>query len=424
MSLNASTAGLRALRLILEMPTEQGVMELGKIKPYLTYPEDQKALEYVAAHLSQYGKMPHPDTVLDQITVFLPPTQETFGFEVGQLRGRFVEDRMREASDDATVLLAESKHDAALDAMLSKLVPLKADNLGYSILDARTSDAADQYLNVLNGTAPPTERIGYPTLDVQGGIEDGDIIGIVGRPGSGKTWLMLYTALCRWTMDDIPSGPVMFVTQEMGSKQIMRRILPLVANVDPTPLYLGKDGGDGYAEAIVGAQEALKSAGSPFLIYDSKMAGTVADIEAIAVMHGVKRIWIDGAYMLRHPDPRLSRYARVAENLDLMKQFTQRTGCALLTSWQFKRGAGKEKQNDATPDLDDIGYSHAIGEYCGVVVGLLENPKDATQATTKKVTIMKGRNGEEGEFKINWSFSDCDFSEVQKEAMINDPIHM
>jgi replicative DNA helicase len=425
MSLNASTAGLRALRLILSLPPQEAGAIMGKIQPFMTYPEDAKAFDYVRQHFAKHGKLPHPDTLLDQIQVFLPESAETLDFELEQLQARYIEDEMRAASDTASGLLAEGKAKDALTSMISKLLPVTQGHGGYSLTDLRDTQTLHTYQLALDGKLKPGETLGYPSLDEQGGIEDGDMIGIIGKPGSGKTWLMLKTALHHWGDDSIDQHPHMFVTQEMSAAQIEKRILPLVAGVDPTPLYKGhavqyEIGGltpQEYLQRLEAAREAIANRPIPFLIYDSKMAGTVADIEAIASMHGVKRVWIDGAYMLRHPDPRLGRYARVPENLDLMKQWQQRTGVSTVSSWQFKRGAGKEQEDGEVPDLDDIGYSHAIPEYMGVILGLLENPKAVKEQGKKKVTIMKGRNGESGEFMVHWDFANCNFDEWSPAAM-------
>lgn len=418
---NASTAGLRVLRQILDLDPKQAGLALGRLKRFLTYPDEGKAFDFIRGHFSQYGKLPHPDTVLEQASVYLPTSNENLEFEIAVLENRFVEDAMRTATEKASALIMEGDAKAALKSMLGDILPVTQEHGGYALTDLRHTLAVEVYKEALAGKAPPVELIGYPSLDAQGGIEDGDMIGVIGKPGSGKTWLMLNTALQHWALSEVKE-PHMFVTQEMSAPQIEKRALPLIAGVDPTPLFknqpmqykLGATDAEGYVAALEAAKAQLMDVDAPFLIYDAKMAGTVADIEAIAALHGVRRVWIDGAYMLRHPDPRLGRYARVPENLDLLKQWQQRTGTASFTSWQFKRGSGKENE-ETEPDLDDIGYSHAIGEYCGVILGLLENPKKLQEQARKKVTVMKGRNGESGSFYINWDFSKCDFSEWQAE---------
>lgn len=419
MNANASTAGLRVLRHVLNMPLKDAGAALSKARPYLTQDDEKKTLNFIQSHISKHGKPPHPDTVLDVLTVFLPETTEPFDFDLAVLTNRFIEDHMRDASDKASALLLEGNATGALKALIGDLLPLTQGHATAQLFDMRQAGSSSlaHYKAQLAGTAPPVHKLGYPTLDSQGGIEPGDMIAVVGRPGSGKTWLMLMLALSYW---GAYGEPVLFVTQEMSAMQIEKRALPLMAGVDPTPLYRGEPlqyalGGKTHDEYLAVLEEqaaALKTAPAPFLIYDSKMAGTVADIEAIAAMHGISKVFVDGAYMLRHPDPRLGRYARVPENLDLMKYLCQRTGISIVSSWQFKRNAGKDSAAGETPDLDDIGYSHAIGEYMGVVLGLLENPKSVAQMNKKKVSIMKGRNGEVGSFDIHWDFSTMNFTEI------------
>lgn len=420
--INQSLVGLCVLRHILTLPVKEAGDALGKCKPFLTYAEDQSALGFIQKHLSHHGQMPHPDTVLDQANVFLPEAPEPLGFYLERLKARYISEGMHAASDKASALLQEGKETEALSAILADLLPLTQDHGGHNVFDFRqTEDSAlAHYKAQLAGNAPPVQKLGYPTIDAQGGLEDGDMLALVGRPGSGKTFLMLWLALTCWQKWQ---EPILFVTQEMSAPQIEKRALPIIAGVNPTPLYKGEPlqyqlhgiTPEQYLAKLDEAAHVLKNAMTPFLIYDSKMAGTVADIEAIAAVHGVRRVWIDGAYMLRHPDPRLGRYARVPENLDLLKYWCQRTGTMCFSSWQFKRGSGKNDAVGDTPDLDDIGYSHAIGEYMSVVMGLLENPKSVTEINKKRVTIMKGRNGEVGSFDVLWDFEKMEFKEATEE---------
>lgn len=431
MSFNQSTAGLRVLSHILKLNAQDAAGAMAQASPFLTYDDDKRVVAYIQDHLAKHGTLPSKNTILDQITVFLPEPEEPLTFDLQQLKNRFLEEGMRDATELASELIQEGKQPEALNKMLGRLLPLTHNYGDHAVSDIREIDktALANYKLALAGELPPPEILGYPTIDAQGGIEDGDLIGIIGRPGSGKTWLMLNTALKWWASYH---EPVLFVTQEMSQRQMERRILPLFAGVDPTPLYKGVpqqyelhgDTAESYMAKLEQAAKDMKSIAAPFLIYDSKMAGTIQDIENIASLHGCRRIWIDGAYMVRHPDASLGRYARVPENLDLLKQYCQRSGAAVFTSWQFKRSAGKTKDDNSEPDLDDIGYSHAIGEYCGIILGLLENPKHLGEVTKKKVSIMKGRNGEVGSFEINWRFKTMDFDEVMPEELEGDVLYL
>ena len=86
MSFNASTAGLRVLRHVLKMPYAQSGHILGEVKAYLTYDEELKALDFIRSFGAKHGKLPHPDTVLEQVSVFLPESKETLSFEIDQVQ--------------------------------------------------------------------------------------------------------------------------------------------------------------------------------------------------------------------------------------------------------------------------------------------------------------------------------------------------
>ncbi len=422
MDANSSMAGLRVLRHVLDMGLKEGVHALSRATPYLTYEEDQKALDLIRAHITKYGALPHPDTLLNKAAIFLPQPMEPFDHDFDVLKHRFVEDAMRSASDEASEHTAQGDAVGALTKMIGRLLPLTHEHGGLTLTDLRKikDNALAFYAQQLAGAAPEGQKLGYPTLDAQGTLEDGDMIGVVGRPGAGKTWIMLQMAASFWAEYQ---EPILFVTQEMSARQLEKRALPLFAGVDPTPMYMGTAlqyevhglTQEQYVTRLNEAAAMLAGSDVPFLLYDSKMAGTVADIEAIAAMHGIRNVFIDGAYMLRHPDPRLGRYARVPENLDLMKYYCQRTGARIFSSWQFKRNAGKYDASGETPDLDDIGYSHAIGEYMSVILGMLENPKSLTQINKKHITIMKGRGGQTGGFDIHWDFVKMNFKEIVAE---------
>jgi len=423
-------AGYRALRLALDLPLTEAAGAIAAIRPHLDEGE-VAAADAIVAHVAKTGKLPHPTTVVGHMGAPLPDAHETLEYEQAVLRARSVDGNLRQAVNEASgILTGEHDPERAMDTLMGRLVEIKAGSPQHSVSDAREieSTALAAYKSQLSGTAAPITALGYPTLDKMGGIADGDIVGLIGPPGSGKTWVMLRTALYLW---GTYGEPVLFVTQEMRKEHVEARMLPLVAGVDPGPLYRGQpiqpevhglDQKD-YMAALEQAAQDMSEADAPFLTYDTRMAGSVQDVATIASMHGVRTVVADGAYLFKHPDRRLNRYQRVGENLDLMKADAQATGRRWLTSWQFQRGKGKGGASD-DPTLDDIGYSHAVGEYCSTVLGLLSPADSVSQLKRKDIHIMKGRNGEQGRFRIHWNFKVCDFSEVTEEESTADLSHL
>jgi hypothetical protein len=61
--------------------------------------------------------------------------------------------------------------------------------------------------------------------------------------------------------------------------------------------------------------------------------------------------------------------------------------------------------------LENIGYSDAIGQISSIVLAL-EEEDSAETLHRRKLRLLKGRNGEVGEFDINWHFHNMNFDQV------------
>jgi hypothetical protein len=129
---------------------------------------------------------------------------------------------------------------------------------------------------------------------------------------------------------------------------------------------------------------------------------------------------IDGAYLLRHKNATLDRFSRTAENIELVKRLTSSHGAATFASWQFNRDASKKfnQKNKADVGIDDIGYSDAIGQISSVVLAVFPSGEETKQ--TREIWVKKGRNGEHGQWTVDWNFQTMDFSQVHPEVKAED----
>jgi len=166
----------------------------------------------------------------------------------------------------------------------------------------------------------------------------------------------------------------------------------------------------------------MKHEGADFFVVDGNLAACAEDVYILADQLNCHRVFIDGAYLLRHKNPKLDRYTRVAENVELMKRYVTDLDMSTFASWQFNRNGsqkGKKKGEEAT--LDDIGYSDAIGQVSSIVLGLFQEEGIETM-NQREIKVLKGRNGEVGGFKINWNFNIMDFSYVNEKEVAPKPL--
>jgi replicative DNA helicase len=137
-------------------------------------------------------------------------------------------------------------------------------------------------------------------------------------------------------------------------------------------------------------------------VADGALSAKVTDVQMLCAQLQPDVLFIDGAYLLRCENPRLQRHDRINTNVEDIKMvLAEQLSIPVVQSFQFNREMVGKSVEDV--DLAHIAGSDAIGQLSSVVMGLFEEDSIET-AVQRKIRILKGRNGEQGEFNINWRF--------------------
>lgn len=390
---------------------------------------DRELLTFVSGHVRKYGAMPSRKLVEATAGQDMSAPSEPAAYYYDQMRYRAIREGMDAALEQAGSMMSAINPgydpDGALALIRNATVELAATCGQHVVTDLRTADdrVARGYDLAIKGKKEPGLTLGWPSLDESGpDLGPGELFSIVGRPKTGKSWLMIRSAVHAWRQ----GVPVMFVTQEMSGLRIEQRAAAMLAGLPLTPLLRGeqvivpgtpKGGKTDYADRLHDALEAMRDHPVPFWTVDGQMASTVADTAAMVAAMKPGAVWWDGAYLLRHPDPRVDghRYTRVAENVDLIKRTLTEHGIPGGASFQFGRDAAKKakKKTEEDPDLEDIGMTDAVGQHSSLVLGLLQSESVET-LHRRRVLVMAGRDGAHGSFEIRWDFMRTDFSEWEE----------
>ena len=372
--------------------------------------------DFMQDHLAQYGVLPSEETLLSKGVQDLP-TPEPLQYYVDQLIERYTHKKLGKMVQEVKDQLNQSHLDEAQNLIKGTVTALTSLELSNKLMEL-SADAKSEYFSLYqqknNGLLNPL-LMGWPYLDkLTGGLIRGDVVSIIGRPGQGKSWTMLYSAMDMWAAQE---RDILFVSMEMPSEAILARVLGMYAKVNAGNVKNAELSESEKGMVSQGLRQiSLEKA--KFWVLDANLSGTVSDVFNMVAHLQPDAVFIDGAYLLRNENPRLGRYERVAENVEVIKRMAHTSGVPCLTSWQFNREASKKKKKDEKPGLEDIGYSDAIGQISSVVLGLMEEEiADIQQLKSRVIHILKGRNGEVGEFKINWLFhtTQMDFSELEED---------
>lgn len=390
----------------------QGYLKFGPIEHLFRHSE-ATWFQAVHQHVAAHGVLPQVETLETLVAETLPPVKEPSTFYYESMQDRYLESVMRSAALEADKLLQSDQKDvkAAFEHMTDELMRAAIQRKGAGLLDYRESYDLVWETYKAQELNPDAFGIpfGWPTLDtMSGGIQGGDLWSLCGRPGSGKTYLLLHAARHAWRM----GWRVLVVTMEMGVLQIVQRLVALDAKLPVSALK------QQFNQALTEKQrhtlrahlEALKAAQNPMWIIHGT-GSTGHDVRSWAAQLNPDVIMVDGAYLLKHPDTRLGRYQRVAENTDVLKEAAGALDVGIMATWQLNREAEKKSAKGQEVGLSDIGYSDAIGQISTGV--LMMNDEDSAETLTqRRVELAKGREGEEGEFRVGWNFETMELGEL------------
>lgn len=406
--------GLRFVASVLHADDLAALVRFGSVDNLLR-DDERPALAYVQQHVTQFGILPTVETVQTHTSLALPKVTEPPAYYHEHLRLRFIETELRAAVKRAGHHLGPMNKDpiAALQALATSVCDLVIVGRQGEVLDFRQS-----YTPVLTAYSAQAKSgglfgipLGWPYLDdLMGGIQPGDLISFVGRPQKGKTWMLVYAAHHAWRAH---SKRVLFVSMEMLPLRIEQRLAALHTKVPAMDLKLGRlttAPQGGTLGKLKTGLHALPKAEAPFYVVGRSASPMVHDLVLLARQLKPDVVYIDGAYLLRHPDTHLNKFRRIGEVTEQLKQdLADALRIPVVCTWQFNRESTKKKKDEPV-GLEDIAYADEIGQISSTVLGLFQ-PETVETTDRKLVEVLKGREGERGQFWINWNFQSMVFDQ-------------
>ena len=276
-----------------------------------------------------------------------------------------------------------------------------SDENSHEIKDLLFESVQDMEAAQLRGGALAGVSTGLVDLDARtGGLQDGDLVIIAGRPSMGKTSLAMGVAIHAATN---LGEPVAVFSLEMSAKQLTTRAIANVARVEFNRLRDGKLE-EGDWERVMTATGRLGEA--PLFIDDS--AGlTVEKIRArsrrIKKKHGLGLIVIDYLQLMSSSTAGENRQAEVSEISRGLKSLARELHVPCVTLAQLNRKC--EERGDKRPLMSDLRDSGAIEQDADLILFVyrdeIYNPQTMDKGMAE-IIIGKQRNGEVG--SVNATF--------------------
>lgn len=368
--------------------------------------------QFMMDHMAGYGVMPSVDTIEDKIGDVLVDASEPPAYYMDELEKRYLQSSVKRIVTEANNALMEQDPEKAFKLVLDQVSRLNMHRSRNQLVDFR--EASDlvygEYMKTKAMEDNASLLFGWPTLDnMTGGLRGGDVCSVVGRPASGKTFQLLYVAHTHWMGGGMP----LVLSMEMTNTLIAQRLAAMNTHIPLTHLLKGELSTK-KAEQMMAELEKNEDKERPFWLVDGNLTATVDDLIMLCRQLKPTAVFIDGAYLLRHPNPKASKWDKLTENAEWIKQkLATELMLPVVCSYQFNREAAKKKKgkDGDKAGLEDIYGTDAIAQLSSVVLGLFEHESVETEKR-RRIDVIKGRNGETGEFLINWDFVGMDFAEI------------
>lgn len=387
-----------------------------KLIPDMFKPGENEVFLWVNEFVHKHHSLPKVETLCGQFPDMEQfPVPEPASYYIEHVESRLYYEKINRANIESQTILKDNPKntDLALTAISECLAYIKAHQYRLKIVNLAKEGASmvlKAYHNV--ALAENVGEFGWPYMDEStGGLMPGDVVTFIGRPAAGKTWKLLYSALHNWKK----GRRVLVVSMEMAPLPVVQRLAAMYTHSNISQLKSGGYSTSSYKKFSSSLLE-LAQKDNGFFVVDGNLAASVEDIYVLAAQMKCDQVYIDGAYLLRHPNHRLDRYTRVAENAEMIKRVTSEAGVPTVASYQFARSASKDKKKGEVATLDDIGYSDVIGQVSTIALGLFQE-ESVECMESRIVKVLKGRNGEVGQFSIHWNFASMDFSQVEDDTL-------
>ena len=270
-----------------------------------------------------------------------------------------------------------------------------------------------------------------------GGLQGGDLVVYAGRPGMGKSALLMTTAL-RTAME---GRPVLFFSLEMTQERLLQRVgcdLDFDANPGSPLSYSWFRNGSARGPDIARLAEAMVHLPETLTIFEDGSV-TIQEIAALARAHaarshGMGLVVIDYLQKVNASDRyRGNRVQEVTEISGAAKALAMRLKWPVVVGAQLNRGV--ESREEKRPNLTDLRESGAIEQDADAVIGLyrpayyIEKRKPAlgrsdpgwsaweieweAERNRLDLLVMKNRNGAEDSLSV---FCDMRASAIRSDA--------
>ncbi len=360
------------------------------------------------------GKVPN-DYVLG-LTEFLPaPANTKYYAEI--IKKKAILRRLISMSSEIATICYEEPED--IEEVLNIAEKRLFDIVSSKAIRYRSaeelSDDLIEYLESLKNRKTVITGVpsGFKDLDsMTNGFQEGDLIVIAGRPGMGKTSLVVNIALNASLNYGRKIG---IFTLEMSARQLALKMIASLSDVDMRKLRTGFFEG-GEWDMVVRAIDKLKNAK---IYIDETSLLTSIDIRTKArklkMEKDIDLLIIDYLQLIEGKSSSVNRTQQISEISRSLKILAKELNIPVIALSQLNRAV--ESREDKRPTPADLRESGSIEQDADIIMLLYRDEvynKNTKEGGVAEINIAKQRNGPQGVVKLQFESRIATFRDLTK----------
>lgn len=377
-------------------------------------PDEGVCLEKTKTFVRSFNRFPTEKWFADECELPLSEVNDPFEYYRDKLYKKAIYKLVVPVLQEASTAIRDRDPLSVVDmfnGFLDKQKELFRGSSTHGWLSA--SEMSRQFINEYQTNKLGSGIRGVPTgweyVDNQmGGHQKGDLNTIVARPGTGKTYVLLKMAY-----EALKNGNrVLFVSMEMSKKLLFRRLVGISTKNNPE--HFRKYEVSSHFLDFFAGTELPKT--DNFFLSDSGDIRSTAELDSAIEILQPDIVFVDSSYLLipqKKQGNNASRREIISAVAEDLKAIAVKRNIPVVQSMQFNRQAKTESKNAKNPlekaGIENIAEADVVGQLSSVVIGLANPTSGDTEKDFRYMGFLKGREGEQGAWKIRYSFNPVNF---------------
>lgn len=379
-----------------ESPTHRAIMQA-----IIELSGDRSAVDVVTVAERLTRIRPQEGDALGYLATLANSTPSTYGL-VDQ--AAIVRDRAQQRRALACVEAARQSIQAegmpAVDALIAELMQLQVSrgDARECVLSDAIAMAMDRLDQIQNHGEARGLSTGLRILDDKlGGLQDGELYVVGGRPSMGKTAMMLTMALGAGVPVGIFSG-------EQPTLQLGQRAVGALGGISSTTIRRAQLTDADWPKAVSAMSEARAR---PTVVIDDTPSPTIEYVmrraRQWAKKYAIRAVYVDYVQRMSSTHRNDTRAAQIDEICRGLKTLGGELQLPVVALAQVNREV--EKRQNKRPFVSDLKDSGAIEQEADTIMLLYRDEvynEDTKEVGICEVNVAKQRNGPTGMVRVSW----------------------